>query len=54
LDQLGLDRRRPRIDSEFPESLVFRRTFDGGYVLEAAMFLADSEHDMSNLPDDIA
>ncbi len=42
------------IDPEFPESLVFRRTFDGEYRLEAAMFLADSEHDMSNLPEDIA
>jgi len=42
------------IDPEFPESLVFRNTFDGGYVLEAAMFLADSHHDMSNLPEEMA
>lgn len=41
------------IDPEFPESLVFRQVGDD-YVLQAAMFLADSHHTMDNLPADIA
>ena len=42
------------LDPEYPESLVFRHTPDGGYVLEAAMFFLTTEHDMSNIPDDLA
>jgi len=42
------------LDPEFPESLVFRATDDGGFELQAAMFVLDSGTDMSNIPDDIA
>ena len=42
------------LDPEYPESLVFRHTPDGGYVLEAAMFFLTTEHDMSNIPAELA
>jgi hypothetical protein len=42
------------LDPEYPESLVFRHTPDGGYVLEAAMFFLTTGHDMSNIPADLA
>jgi hypothetical protein len=42
------------VDPEYPESLVFRHTPDGGYVLEAAMFFLTPEHDMSNIPAELA
>lgn len=41
------------LDPEHPEALVFRHTDDGGFRLEAAMFYLTTEHDMSNIPDDI-
>ncbi len=42
------------LDPEFPESLVFRHTPEGGYVLEAAMFFLPSEYDLSTIPEDLA
>ncbi|MGH9212546.1 MAG: hypothetical protein ACRD2C_18020 [Acidimicrobiales bacterium] len=42
------------LDPAFPEALVFQHTDDGGYELQAAMFMLDSEHNLSNIPEDIA
>jgi hypothetical protein len=42
------------VNPEYPESLVFRNTPGGGYELVAAMFFLTSQHDMSNIPPDLA
>jgi hypothetical protein len=41
------------LDPNYPEALVFRSTPDGDYVLEAAMFYLSTQHDMSNIPEDL-
>lgn len=42
-----------QLDSDFPESLVFRNSADGP-VLEAAMYMLPWGYDLTNIPEDIA
>lgn len=42
------------LNPEYPESLVFRNTGAGGWVLEAAMYYVPREYSLDNIPGDVS
>ena len=42
------------LDPTHPESLVYRSTAQGGWELQAAMFILPTDYDLENIPEDLA